>query len=122
MRRAVLLGALTLCAGSAPPPANSLRELFTQLESCVSREGDWRAAGEITLNFSLRRDGSLIGRPRVSFFRAPPADSDRKQVLEQAAEALEHCLPASITDGLGGAIAGQPMSFRLIVGDADRRI
>jgi hypothetical protein len=96
--------------------------LFTQLETCVSREGVWRASGEITLMFSLRRDGSLIGRPRVSFFRAPPGDSDRKQVLEQTAEALDRCLPARITDALGGALAGQPMSFRMIVGEDDKPI
>jgi hypothetical protein len=122
MKMAVLLGALTLCAGDGPPPANTLRELDIQLETCISREGDWRASGEVTLTFSLRRDGSLIGRPRISFLRAPPGDNNRKQVLQQTAEALDRCLPARITDALGGALAGQPMSLRMIVGDGDKPI
>jgi hypothetical protein len=122
MKMAVLLSALTLCAGDGPPPANTLRELDIQLQTCISREGDWRASGEVTLTFSLRRDGSLIGRPRISFLRAPPGDNNRKQVLQQTAEALDRRLPARITDALGGALAGQPMSLRMIVGDGDSPI
>ena len=122
MKMAVLLGALTLCAGDGSPPANTLRELDAQIETCMSREGVWRASGEITLTFSLRRNGSLIGRPRIGFLRAPPGENNRKQVLQQTAEALDRCLPARITDALGGALAGQPMSLRMIVGEDDSPI
>jgi hypothetical protein len=111
-----------LCRGAAPPPAEPLRQLFAEIDACVSQQGPWRAAGDITLSFSLRRDGTLIGRPHVAFFRAPPGESDRQALIEDAASALGRCLPARLTEGLGGAIAGRPLTFRLKINGGERAI
>jgi hypothetical protein len=43
-------------------PANTLRELYTALGECVKVPGGLPGS-EITVVFSLKRDGSLLGKP-----------------------------------------------------------
>jgi len=69
---------------------------------------------EITLRFSLRRDGALVGRPHVSFARLPAQADGKRAVLEAVAAAFDRCFPAPITDSLGAAVAGRPLTLRLI--------
>jgi hypothetical protein len=97
-------------------PAETLKTLYTRLASC------WRSpAGlarlertEVTARFALRRDGSVIGEPRITF-ATQPADSKAFRLLADAArDAIRRCTPAEITPGLGGAIAGRPIALRFI--------
>lgn len=97
-------------------PIDTLRELFPALAACwQTPEG---LAGfertEITTRFALRRDGSLIGTPLVTF-STMPGDTRAREVLTQATlDAVRRCTPARITPALGGAIAGRPLSLRFI--------
>jgi hypothetical protein len=70
----------------------------------------------MTIRFSLKRDGSLFGQPKITFAKWAGDAVDQRAFLQGMAEALGHCLPAPITNGLGGAIAGQPLSLRFILG------
>ncbi|WP_375408167.1 hypothetical protein [uncultured Methylobacterium sp.] len=97
-------------------PIETLRALYTRLAAC------WRSpAGlarlertEVTARFALRRDGSVIGEPRITF-ATQPTDSKAFQLLADAArDAIRRCTPAGITPGLGGAIAGRPIALRFI--------
>ena len=113
MRSCSLLAALALCAIAAPlraAPANTLRELSDQLGHCLVAPGD----GEVTLRLSLRRDGALLGKPHVAFSRLPKDEEKRRRVLESIAADVDRCLPAKITDALGGAIAGRPLVLRFV--------
>lgn len=101
---------------AAPKAADTLRELYPRLAVC------WEApAGlarfertEITARFALRRDGSVIGVPRITFSTQPP-DSRARLVLEQATlDAIRRCTPIKITPALGGAIAGRPIALRFV--------
>ena len=109
---------LALCAVGAPSQAasaNTLTDMFNQLGACFSREAGadegWRGA-EVTLRFSLRRDGSLIGKPHITYSKLPKDEADKRRVVDNIASAMDRCLPAKITDGLGGAIAGQMIAYR----------
>jgi len=96
-------------------PANTLKEVFNQLSACLSKEAGGEAASrgaEMTLRFSLRRDGSLIGKPHITYSKLPKEEADKRRVMETIAGAMDRCLPVKITDGLGGAIAGRMMSYR----------
>jgi hypothetical protein len=117
----VFVLATVICFGTAPSlatparaaPANTLKDMFDQLSSCLSREaGEGRRGAEMTLRFSLRRDGSLIGKPHITYSRLPKDEADKRRVMENIAFAMDRCLPVKITDGLGGAIAGRMMSYR----------
>jgi hypothetical protein len=102
-------------APSQAAPANSLRALFAQLGHCLARTPS-PLSGEITIRFSLRRDGALLGKPKITYVRLPPDPVERRRFLENIAVAFDRCLPADITDALGAAIAGRPFSLHLILG------
>jgi hypothetical protein len=110
MRRVILGVCAAFCVLALPAraaPANSLHELFDQLGHCILSPG-----GEITLRFSLRRDGALLGKPHISYTRLPQDPDKRQRVVENLASALDRCLPAKITPSLGEAIAGRPLVLR----------
>jgi hypothetical protein len=103
-------------ASAAPAgPADTLKGLFLQFHACL-RLPAGMPEGEITLRFSLRRDGALVGRPHISFARLPADPARRRVALDAVAGALDRCLPAQITQSLGSAVAGRPLTLRLIAG------
>jgi hypothetical protein len=113
---AIATGLFTLLAtaSSLGAPANTLRELFAALERClVTPKGV--IGSELTIVFSLRRDGRLLGKPRISYSRLSGDAFEQGKFAGDIANAFDKCLPLSITDALGGAIAGRPMSIRFVV-------
>jgi hypothetical protein len=101
------------CAGAtAPAPANTIVEMFNGLKLCLAPVA--LAAGtEVTVQFSVNRRGGLIGKPRITYAHWTGDEAARKQSAQAIADGFDKCLPMSITDKLGGAIAGRPMAFRL---------
>jgi hypothetical protein len=103
----------------ATKPANTLAELYPALAACwqVPTDLGSPSAGsndiEITLRLSLRRDGSLLGPPRVTY-AAGVSGSQRKTLVRGTLDALARCTPAHITAGLGSAIAGRPVALRFV--------
>lgn len=101
-------------ATASNSPANTLRELFTELSRClVTPKG--HVGSELTILFSLRRDGALLGRPKITFAKLPGDISDQRKFAEGVEVAFNRCLPVAITDGLGGAIAGRPLSMHFVI-------
>lgn len=101
------------CASSAP--VNTLRETWEALYAC------WRPpAGsedmEITLMFSLRRDGTLIGQPRATWSRLSGSSDEQRAFVASVLAALNRALPLPFTDAMGGAVAGRPLALRFSVG------
>ncbi|MDQ0469680.1 hypothetical protein [Labrys wisconsinensis] len=99
-------------------PADTLQQLGRALELCLGGTRGLQGS-EITVVFSLRRDGSLLGKPRVSYSRLPGDLGDQKRFVASVAQALDGCLPVPITDALGGAIAGRPFAIRLVIPRSD---
>lgn len=116
---ALAFGVLALPGAPArAEPANSLRELMANLDRCLSKSS-FAQPGEITLFFSLRQDGSLFGKPRVTYLRAPPDSAGQSLFLESVASAFDRCFPAEITPKLGMAVAGRPLSMRIVLRGRD---
>lgn len=103
----------------ATRPADTLAELYPALAACWQAPGGLgRPSGgaddiEITLRLALRRDGSLIGPPRVTY-AAGVAGDQRTALVRGTLDALARCTPAHITPGLGRAIAGRPVALRFV--------
>jgi hypothetical protein len=114
---AAALCALTIVqsqVAAASPPANTLRELFTQLNRCLAAPTG-NIGSELTIVFSLRRDGSLLGKPKITFAKLPGDVSDQRKFADGVVAAFDKCLPVAISEGLGGAIAGRPLSMRFVI-------
>jgi hypothetical protein len=119
---ALAFGVLALAGAPAPAePANSLRELMANLGLCL-KKSSFAQPGEITLFFSLRQDGSLFGRPRVTYLRAPRDPARQSVFIESVANAFGNCFPAEITPKLGMAVAGRPLSMRIALKGRDTDI
>ena len=109
----VALGFLvTRPIGAIAAPANTLTELWRALNACVRLPPEG-VESEITIVFTLKRDGTLLGKPRISHSHlVGDADAQRTFVAD-AIQSVARCLPVEITDALGGAIAGRPIAFRI---------
>lgn len=94
-------------------PANSLRELYIAVDACVKAPAG-PSGSEVTIVFSLKRDGALLGKPRISHAKLFGDANDQREFIASVLAAFDRCLPVSLTEGLGGAIAGRPMSFRVV--------
>jgi hypothetical protein len=92
-------------------PANTLPDLWRELSACVKGPGD--TGSELTIIFALKRDGSLLGKPRITHSHLLGDADAQNAFVAVAIGALAKCLPISITDDLGGAIAGRPLSIRI---------
>lgn len=108
--RLLILAALhlpVLANADEVAPANTLAELSRQASVCMSNHPLGPPGPQITVAFAMRRDGSIIGKPRISFARLQGGAEARARFTDAVAGALDSCLPLKITPALGGAIAGR---------------
>jgi len=105
----------SISAGAGEAPANSLRELFARLDQCLYTDSAGRAGSEVAIQFSLKRSGELLGKPRIAFAKFRGDWFEQHRFVESLTVAIDRCFPISITDALGGAIAGRQLYLRFIV-------
>jgi hypothetical protein len=122
----LILAALAalLCSTAAAPaqqracgsrePIDTLAELWPALYACWSPPAGTEGK-ELTLRFSIRRDGTLIGKPRATYSKLEGGGDLDRAFVASVLEALDRTLPLPITEGLGGVIAGRPMALRFAV-------
>ena len=95
---------------------NSVGDLFAVLRSCWTPPAadDAREGMPMSVRFSFKRSGEMIGAPRLTFSTSGvPADT-RATYLKAINSSLNACLPLKFTDGLGGALAGRPIAIRYV--------
>lgn len=104
-------------AAQAPQtPVNTLSELMAALRACwVPPPLDQSRAGmQITVQVSFRRNGELLGQPRITFESAGASDDERLAYRIAVAKMLKRCTPVPVTEGLGNALAGRPLTIRFV--------
>ncbi len=92
-----------------------LRDLAPALRACWDPPG---GRGEITLRLAFRRDGRVLGEPRVTW-RGPGPDETRERVRRSVLAGVASCAPLAFSPSFGQAIAGRPVAVRFI-DDRDR--
>ena len=100
-------------------PANTLHDLGERLGACLHgahSHDDLANGSEVTILFALKRDGSLLGRPRITHSNLIGDLNDQRLFVGAVVSAIDGCLPLDITPGLGGAIAGRPIVLRVVRG------
>ena len=95
---------------------NTLNDVFAALRACWVPPplAEARPGMEISMRLSFTRKGEVMGEPRFTFV-TPGVSAEHRGAYQRAvAAAVSRCAPLPLTDGLGGAIAGRPVSIRFI--------
>jgi hypothetical protein len=105
--------ALSVALAQDAPPANTLMELRQQFGGCLATKPLGPPGSEVTITFMMKRDGSIFGKPRVTFSQLKGDAETRQRFVDDAERAIDACLPLRISPSLGGAIAGRPFVITL---------
>ena len=117
-RAMMVLAAASICAipaalAQGAAPANTLVELQRQFGACMTGKAPGPAGSRLTIMLMMKRDGSIFGKPRITFSHLEGDKESRQAFVDDAERAVEACLPFRITPSLGGAIAGRPFVIGL---------
>jgi hypothetical protein len=95
---------------------DNIGDLFAQLRSCwtpppadASREDM-----QMTVRFSFKRSGEMIGAPRLTYATEGVSADTRATYLKAINSSLDACVPLKFSGSLGGAIAGRPIAIRYV--------
>jgi hypothetical protein len=121
-QRLIALGiAIAAVASSAvaqkpQAPLNTLKDIGAALQACwVPPPMDQSRPGmQITVQMSFKRNGELLGQPRITFESAGASDDERLAYRIAVAQMLQRCAPLPFTEALGNAVAGRPFTMRFI--------
>ena len=95
---------------------DTIGDLFAALRSCWSPPPAEAAREDMqmTVRFSFKRSGELIGAPRLTFATASAPADVRATYLKAINASLDACVPLKFTGALGGALAGRPIAIRYV--------
>jgi hypothetical protein len=95
---------------------DSIGDLFAELRSCWSPPPPDAAheGMQMSVRFSFKRSGEMIGAPRVTFATKGVSSDTRDTYLKAINASLGACIPMKFTSGLGGALAGRPIAIRYV--------
>ena len=99
---------------AASDQVDNIREAFVRLHRCWEPPPASKANPdvEITAIVTFRRDGTILGHPRITYESDNATDNDRVLYRIAVMEALQRCTPMPFTEGMAGAIAGRPFAVR----------
>jgi hypothetical protein len=106
---------LSLNAARAEPgQVNTIDELFARIRQCWKppKLPEGHPGMQITVLFTLTRNGDLFGKPRITFETPEATEADSIAYRTAVMETLQRCTPMPFTEGMGGAAAGKPIRFR----------
>jgi hypothetical protein len=95
---------------------DTIRQLFDLLRTCWAPPSlnEARPGMQMTVRFSFKNDGELIGTPRMTFVTPDASSKDRDSYRRAIDAALDRCTPIPFSNGMGGAIAGRPIAVRFV--------
>ena len=94
------------------------RDVAPAIAACwhPPHEGD-----EVTIRMSFRRDGSIFGRPLITYLHAREGSGGEPALARSIYAAVAACTPLPFSAGLGAAIAGRVFLMRFIAPRAEQR-
>jgi hypothetical protein len=112
------IGLIGQVTPDAPPDGTETVDRLDEIAPAVRRcwnppplPGDLTGA-MVSLRFSLRRDGSLFGQPRVTWETKRGDAAFQQRFSDSAVAAIRSCTPMRLSAGLGASIAGRPFTIR----------
>lgn len=70
------------------------------------------AGAMATVRFSVRRDGSLLGQPRVTWNTRRSDPDMQERFTQSVVSAVRSCTPLRLSPRFGASIAGRPFTIR----------
>ena len=71
-----------------------------------------KVAHEITVIVSFRRDGTILGQPKITYESEQATDNDRLMYRIAVMQTLQRCTPMPFTAAMAGAVAGRPFAVK----------
>lgn len=108
-RLVFVVGALTVGANGLAhaEQLKTMDDVGSALRACWSPPPEARNSS-VTLSFSFKRDGSLIGTPRPTAINVPGDEKAKKAFTDAAVAAIKKCVPLelapSLAQGIGGGV------------------
>ncbi|MFD2058766.1 hypothetical protein ACFSQT_38545 [Mesorhizobium calcicola] len=90
----------------SPDPIDTMKEMSDAIYACW-KPPPGTAGMSLTLRFSLRRNGTLIGKPRATYSDLGADTQLSRAFVASILKALDDALPLPFSDSMGGAIAGR---------------
>src|SRR5882757_10636560 len=95
---------LSPVAQAEPGQVDNIKEAFARFRTCWKPPPASKANPEveITAIVTFRRDGSILGHPKITYESENATDNDRLLYRVAVMEALQRCTPMPFTEGMGG--------------------
>lgn len=105
--------------GALADPLATMQDVGAAITSCWKPpEGVKKSA--VTLSFSLKRDGSLIGMPQPTAITVNGDDDARKSFVDAAVAAVVDCTPVELAPALAAGIGGQVFTLAFTSRDMEQ--
>ncbi|YBV97862.1 hypothetical protein M1D80_13690 [Phyllobacteriaceae bacterium JZ32] len=98
-------------APAAAEPLKTMDDVGKAIQSCWAAPAGTDGSS-VTLSFSFRRDGTLIGRPRTTAVNVKGDDQARKSFVDAAVAAVDRCMPLDFASPLASGIGGQVFTVK----------
>jgi hypothetical protein len=109
-----LSSASVVLAQTAPDQVDNIKQVFAKLGTCWRPPPPSQANPfiEITVIVSFRRDGTILGHPKITYESEQATDNDRLIYRIAVMETLQRCTPMPFTEAMAGAVAGRPFAVK----------
>lgn len=91
-----------------------IRDVFPAIRACWRPPGADATGRQMTVRLSFKRNGTLLGRPRITYAALGDDPEERRRFAGSVLDAFESCLPLPFSPSFGAAIAGRPFTFRFL--------
>lgn len=92
---------------------NTMDDVGAAIQACWTPPAD-PGNSSVTLSFSFKRDGSLIGPPRPTAAKVAGDDNARKAFIDAAVAAVKNCTPLTFSPALAQGIGGNVFTLQLV--------
>lgn len=94
---------------------DTIQEVFQALRACWrAPAGSGLSGQEITVRLSFKRNGEVLGKPRITYYKPGTQEDLREPFTRAVREAFERCTPLPFTESFGAAIAGRVFAIRFV--------
>jgi hypothetical protein len=106
--------ASVVSAQTAPDQVDNIKQVIEKLATCWQPPSPSQANPylEITVIVSFRRDGTILGHPKITYESEQATDNDRLMYRIAVMQTLQRCTPMPFTEGMAGAVAGRPFAVK----------